>query len=85
MKTYTKEQKKTAKDKLKAVGYKLSISTKHSPFDGTAFEFIYLVLPDGTKILCSDVQALSVAFYGEHKAAFNIINEVFNQKEIEKT
>jgi hypothetical protein len=78
--TYSKEQKKNAKDKLKAIGYKLSISTKHSPFSGNAVEFVSLVLPNGNKVICLDGNALSVAFYEEHKAAFEIINDIFNKK-----
>jgi len=81
--TYTKEQKKIARDKLKAIGYKLSISMKYSPFSGVGHEFVYIILPNGKKVECSECNCLSVEFYEEHKAAFAIVNEL--KKEIEKS
>lgn len=81
--TYSKEQKKIAKDKLKAIGYKLSISTKYSPFSGNAFEFVSLVLPDGSKVVCEDGNVISASFYEEHKQAFAVVSEL--KKETEKS
>jgi hypothetical protein len=84
--TYTNEQKKIARDKLKTIGYKLSIKTGHSPFSGNAFEFIFFVTPTGQKVPCLDhCTCFSVEFYNTHKAAFEIVNEVFEPtKKVEK-
>ena len=78
--TYTNEQKKIARDKLKAIGYNLSIKTGHSPFSGNAFEFVSFVTPTGQKVPCLDrCTGFSVEFYNKHKAAFEIVNEVFDE------
>lgn len=85
--TYTNEQKKIARDKLKAIGYKLSVSTKTSPFSGNAFEFVSFVTATGQKVPCLDhCTGFSVEFYEKHKAAFEIVNEVFEPtKKVEKS
>jgi hypothetical protein len=60
---------------LKSIGYNCSFKTQSSPFGGKDITFLYLVLPDGQKILMSSSSVFGKDFYDEHKQVFELINK----------
>lgn len=82
---YTNQQKTMLRKKLKAAGYGCQINEKQSPFSDKIMTFFYFKLPDGHRVSVSSMgthggTVYGAAFYRDHKIAFDIMNEFFENE-----